>query len=137
MKLITAIVVVTEKVIETAKELKQNASWAVKDVKTLGKPIDELKDKVQKNIDDEEHADQKPVFEAIYDNLDTEMDGAKTAATDLNKLVVNDNADLPKAISKMEKEIKPLAETKLEMERTGLPPDNIGKTLGKVKESET
>merc|ERR1719355_290718 len=137
MKLITAIVDETEKTIVTAKELKQNASWAVKDVKTLAPKIDELKDEVQKKIDDEEHEDQKPVFEAIHENLDTEMEGAKTAATDLNKLVVNDNADLPKAISKCEKKIKPLAETKLEMERTGLPPDNVGKTLGKVKESET
>merc|ERR1719420_833638 len=137
LKLITAIVDETEKVLEEAKELKQNASWAVKDVETLGKPVDELKDKVQKNIDDEEHEDQKPVFEAIYENLDTEMEGAKTAATDLNKLVVNDNADLPKAIKKCEEKIEPLATTKLEMERTGLPPDNIGKTLGKVKKSET
>jgi hypothetical protein len=136
LKLITAIVDDTEKVLEEAKELKQNASWAVKDVKTLGKPVGELKDKVQKNIDDEEHKDQKPVFEAIHENLDTEMSGAETAATDLKKLIVNDNADLPKAISESEKKIKPLAETKLEMERTGLPPDNIGKTLGKVKESE-
>merc|ERR1719335_1753680 len=32
--------------------------------------------------------------------------------------------------------VKPLAETKLEMERTGLPPDNIGKTMGAVKETE-
>merc|ERR1719191_2009881 len=135
MKLITAIVVVTEKVIETAKELKQNASWAVKDVKTLGKPVDELKDKVQKNIDDEEHKDQKPVFESIYDNLDTEMEGAKTASTDLDKLVVNDNAALPKAIEECEDKIEPLAELKLEMERTGLPPDNVGKSLGKVKKS--
>merc|ERR1719191_950236 len=111
MKLITAIVVVTEKVIETAKELKQNASWAVKDVKTLGKPVDELKDKVQKNIDDEEHEDQKPVFEAIYENLDTEMEGAKTASTDLDKKVVNDNADLPKAIKDAEDKNKPLAKT--------------------------
>merc|ERR1719191_1547367 len=136
MKLITAIVVVTEKVIETAKELKQNASWAVKDVKTLGKPIDELKDKVQKNIDDEEHKDQKPVFEAIYENLDTEMEGAKTASQDLDKKVVNDNADLPKAIKELEDEVKPLAETKLEMERTGLPPDSIGKSMGAIKKTE-
>merc|ERR1719389_1027129 len=109
-----------------AKELKQNATWAVKDVKTLDKATDELKEKVQKNIDDKEHEDQKPVFEGIYENLDTEMEGAKTAATDLDKKVVNDNADLPKAIKKAEDKIKPLAETKLEMERTGLPPDSIG-----------
>merc|ERR1719174_3049518 len=136
LKLISAIVDETNKVVETAKELKQNATWAVKDVKTLGKPIDELKDKVQKNIDDEEHEDQKPVFEAIYENLDTEMGGAETAATDLNKKVVNDNADLPKAIKDAEDKVKPLAETKLAMERTGLPPDNIGKTMGKVKDTE-
>lgn len=137
LKMITAIVDDTEKVLEEAKELKQNASWAVKDVKTLEKPVDELKDKVQKNIDDEEHKDQKPVFEAIHEDLDTEMGGAKTAAMDLKKHIVNDNADLPKAIKKAEDEVKPLAETKLEMERTGLPPDNIGKTLGKVKKTES
>merc|ERR1719191_1208071 len=137
LKLISAIVDETNKVLEEAKELKQNATWAVKDVKTLDKATDELKDEVQKKIDDEEHEDQKPVFEGIYENLDTEMEGAKTAATDLKKLIVNDNADLPKAISKCEKKIKPLAETKLEMERTGLPPDSIGKTMGKVKKSET
>merc|ERR1719313_2753730 len=136
LKLITAIVDETDKVVEEAKELKQNASWAVKDVKTLAKATEELKDKVQKNIDDDEHKDQKPVFEGIYENLDTEMDGAKTAAVDLKKLVVNDNADLPKAISKCEDKIKPLAELKLEMERTGLPPDSIGKSMGKVKDSE-
>merc|ERR1719160_2372880 len=136
MKLITVIVDETEKTIATAKELKQNATWAVKDVASLEKPTNDLKDEVQKKIDDEEHADQKPVFEAIYENLDTEMEGAKTAATDLKKMIVNDNADLPKAIKKSEDEIKPLAETKLEMERTGLPPDNVGKTLGKVKKSE-
>jgi hypothetical protein len=137
LKLITAIVDDTEKMLEEAKELKQNASWAVKDVKTLSKPIDELKDKVQKNIDDEEHEDQKPVFEAIYENLDTEMEGAKTAATDLDKKVVNDNADLPKAISDAEDKVKPLAETKLEMERTGLPPDSIGTSMGAIKDCET
>jgi hypothetical protein len=137
LKLISAIVDETNKVVDMAKELKQNASWAVKDVKTLDKATEELKDKVQKNIDDEEHADQKPVFEGIYENLDTEMDGAKTAATDLKKLIVNDNADLPKAISKCEEKIEPLAELKLEMERTGLPPDSIGKSMGKVKTSET
>eukprot|EP00746_Dinoflagellata_sp_MGD_P161512 gnl/MRDRNA2_/MRDRNA2_88692_c0_seq1.p1 gnl/MRDRNA2_/MRDRNA2_88692_c0~~gnl/MRDRNA2_/MRDRNA2_88692_c0_seq1.p1 ORF type:complete len:421 (-),score=156.03 gnl/MRDRNA2_/MRDRNA2_88692_c0_seq1:11-1273(-) len=136
LKLISAIVDETNKVVETAKELKQNATWAVKDVKTLDKATDELKEKVQKNIDDEEHEDQKPVFEAIYDNLDTEMSGAKTAAQDLNKLVVNDNADLPKAIKKCEDKIEPLAELKLEMERTGLPPDSIGKSMGKVKKSD-
>lgn len=136
LKLISAIVDSTEKTVDEAKELKQNATWAVKDVKTLAKAIKPLKDKVQKNIDDKEHADQKPVFEAIYEKLDKEMDGAKTAAQDLNKLVVNDNADLPKAISKSEDEIKPLAEIKLEMERTGLPPDSIGKTMGKVQKSE-
>merc|ERR1719335_2037529 len=136
LKLITAIVDDTEKTLDLAKELKQNASWAVKDVEPLGKPVDELKDKVQKNIDDEEHEDQKPVFEAIYENLDTEMEGAKTASTDLNKKVVNDNADLPKAIKELEDKVKPLAETKLMMERTGLPPDNIGKSLGAVKETE-
>merc|ERR1719498_2020177 len=81
LKLITAIVDDTQKAIDEAKQLKQNASWAVKDVKTLDKATDELKDKVQKNIDDEEHEDQKPVFEAIYDNLETEMEGAKKAAT--------------------------------------------------------
>lgn len=137
LKLISAIVDETNKVVETAKELKQNATWAVKDVKTLDKATDELKDKVQKNIDDEEHADQKPVFEGIYENLDTEMEGAKTAAIDLKKLVVNDNSDLPKAISTCEKKIEPLAELKLEMERTGLPPDSIGKSMGKVKTSES
>merc|ERR1719247_1447009 len=137
LKLISAIVDDTEKVLEEAKELKQNATWAVKDVKTLGKPVGDLKDKVQKNIDDEEHEDQKPVFEAIYENLDTEMEGAEKAATDLNKLIVNDNADLPKAIKKAEDKVAPLAETKLEMERTGLPPDNIGTTMGAVKETET
>merc|ERR1719247_802029 len=137
LKLISAIVDDTEKVLEEAKELKQNATWAVKDVKTLGKPVGDLKDKVQKNIDDEEHADQKPVFEAIYENLDTEMEGAKTAAVDLKKKVVNDNADLPKAIKDAADKVKPLAETKLEMERTGLPPDNIGTTMGAVKETET
>merc|ERR1719473_2413272 len=136
LKLITAIVDDTEKVLKEAKELKQNASWAVKDVKTLEKPIGELKDEVQKNIDDEEHEDQKPVFEAIYENLDTEMEGAKTAAVDLKKKVVNDNADLPKAIKEAEDKVKPLAETKLEMERTGLPPDNIGTTMGAVKDTE-
>merc|ERR1719355_35740 len=137
MKLITAIVDETEKTIVTAKELKQNASWAVKDVKTLAPKIDELKDEVQKKIDDEEHEDQKPVFEAIHENLDTEMEGAKTAAQDLNKLVVNDNADLPKAIKKCEDKIEPLADLKKEMERTGLPPDSIGKSMGKVKKSDT
>lgn len=136
LKLITAIVDSTEKVLEEAKELKQNATWAVKDVKTLEKPVDELKDKVQKNIDDEEHKDQKPVFEAIHENLDTEMEGAKKASTDLNKKVVNDNADLPKAIKDAEEKVKPLAETKLAMERTGLPPDSIGKSLGAVKDCE-
>jgi len=137
LKLITAIVDDTEKTLDLAKELKQNASWAVKDVETLGKPVDELKDKVQKNIDDEEHEDQKPVFEAIYENLDTEMEGAEKASVDLDKKVVNDNADLPKAIKKAEDKMKPLAETKLEMERTGLPPDSIGKSLGAIKELET
>lgn len=137
LKLITAIVDETEKTVDTAKELKQNATWAVKDVKTLGKPVGDLKDKVQKNIDDEEHEDQKPVFEAIYENLDTEMDGAKKAAQDLDKKVVNDNADLPKAIKDAEDKLKPLAETKLEMERTGLPPDSIGKSMGKIKSLET
>jgi len=137
LKLITTIVDATEKTLEEAKELKQNATWAVKDVKTLGKPVDELKDKVQKNIDDEEHKDQKPVFEAIYDNLDTEMEGAKTAAQDLDKKVVNDNADLPKAIKDAEDKVKPLAKTKLEMERTGLPPDSIGESMGAIKETET
>lgn len=137
LKLIKAIVDSTEATLEEAKELKQNATWAVKDVKTLEGPVGELKDKVQKNIDDEEHADQKPVFEAIYENLDTEMEGAKTAAVDLKKKVVNDNADLPKAIKDAADKVKPLAETKLEMERTGLPPDNIGTTMGAVKETET
>lgn len=136
LKLISAIVDDTNKVLEEAKELKQNATWAVKDVKTLGKPIGEVKDEVQKKIDDKEHKDQKPVFEAIHENLDTEMDGAESAANDLNKLVVNDNSDLPKAIRRCERKIKPLAELKLEMERTGLPPDSIGKSLGKVKDSE-
>jgi len=137
LKLITAIVDETEKTVDTAKVLKQNATWAVKDVKTLGKPVGDLKDKVQKNIDDEEHEDQKPVFEAIYENLDTEMDGAKKAAQDLDKKVVNDNADLPKAIKDAEDKNKPLAEIKLEMERTGLPPDSIGKSMGKIKSLET
>merc|ERR1719160_1829443 len=136
LKLISAIVDETNKVVEEAKELKQNATWAVKDVATLDKATDELKDKVQKNIDDEEHEDQKPVFEAIHENLETEMEGAKTASTDLNKKVVNDNADLPKAIKELEDKVKPLAETKLMMERTGLPPDNIGKSLGAIKETE-
>merc|ERR1719231_1716524 len=136
LKLISAIVDETNKVVDTAKELKQNATWAVKDVKTLDKATDELKDKVQKNIDDEEHEDQKPVFEAIYENLDTEMEGAETASTDLEKKVVNDNADLPKAIKETEDKVKPLAETKLEMERTGLPPDSIGKSMGAIKDCE-
>jgi len=103
----------------------------------LGNGVGLQNDGKEHTESDEEHEDQKPVFEAIYENLDTEMEGAKTAATDLNKLVVNDNADLPKAIKKCEDKIKPLAETKLEMERTGLPPDSIGKTLGAVKKSET
>jgi len=137
MKLITVIVDETEKTIATAKELKQNATWAVKDVASLEKPTNDLKDEVQKKIDDEEHADQKPVFEAIYENLDTEMEGAKTAATDLKKKVVNDNADLPKAISTAEDKVKPIAELKLAMERTGLPPDSIGKSMKDVKATET
>merc|ERR1719159_1454978 len=136
MKLITVIVDDSNAALDEAKELKQNATWAVKDVATLDKATDALKEKVMKKIDDEEHEDQKPVFEGIYENLDTEMEGAKTAATDLNKLVVNDNSDLPKAIKKCEDKIEPLADLKLEMERTGLPADNVGKTLGKVKKSE-
>merc|ERR1719321_1593140 len=70
LKLISKVVADTKDFIEMGKELKQNASWAVKDVETLGKAVE-------------------PVRED------------------------------------------------LEMKRTGLPPDNIGKSLGAVKECET
>merc|ERR1719440_650396 len=118
-----------------AKDLKQNATWAVKDVGTLDKAVDELRDELDKKINDKEHKDQKPVFEAIDDNVKTEMDGAKDAATDLKKHVV-DSGDLPAKIKEAEEKVEPLAELELEMKRTGLPPDNIGKSMGDVKECE-
>jgi len=136
LKLISKIVKDTSANIELAKTLKQNATWAVKDVATLAKAVEELKDELDKKINDKKHKDQKPVFQAIYDNLDREMEGAKTAATDLKAHVV-DSGDLPAKIKKAEGKVEPIATTELEMKRTGLPPDNIGKSLGAVKECES
>jgi hypothetical protein len=136
LKLISKVVADTTATIELAKELKQNGTWAVKDVQTLDKAVDDLRDELDKKIDDKEHEDQKPVFEGIDSNLAREMTGAKEAATDLKSKVV-DSGDLPSKIKDAEDKVKPLAETELEMKRTGLPPDNIGKSMGKISECET